>query len=250
MAIHLYTFHKNQITESRNKTASASKQWTTIKDEMVKIMRLKHLSMSSEKTYIGWIRSVGRFLSFRSPEQINGTQAKAFLTWLAVERRVSASTQSQAFHALLFLFRHVLNKDIGDLREVIRSPRRRRMPVVLTRLEIEKLFEQISGTNLLAAELIYGCGLRLRECVKIRIKDIDFERRRLVVMGGKGYKDRQTLLPECLWKKLHGQIEQSRLLFKQDRSNSVPGVELPHALERKYPNAGKEWAWQWLFPSW
>ena len=248
-AIQLYAFHKNRLSENRNRDTSAVKQWVIIKEDMVNIIRLKHLSLSSEKTYIGWLRSFGRYLNFRCPQQITGVDVKNFLTWLAVERRVASSTQNQAFHALLFLFRYVLNKDIGDLSQVIRSAKRRRMPVVLTKPEIGLLFGYLSGVNLLASELIYGCGLRLRECIKLRIKDIDFERKRVIVMGGKGDKDRQTLLPECLVEKLRAHIEQSRLLFKQDRSNSVPGVELPHALERKYPNAGKQWAWQWLFPS-
>lgn len=250
MAIHLYAFHKNRLAQNQSMTASATKQWAVIKDDMVKVMRLKHLSMSSEKTYIGWLRSFGRFLNFRCPQQITGTQAKAFLTCMAVERRVSSSTQNQAFHALLFLFRYVLNKDIGDLGDVIRSPKRRRLPVVLTKSEIDKLLSHMSGTNLLAAELIYGSGLRLKECVKLRIKDIDFDRQRLIVMGGKGDKDRPTLLPESLMEKLRRQVEQSKLLFKKDRSNDVPGVELPYALERKYPNAGKQFGWHWLFPSW
>lgn len=190
-------------------------------------MRLKHLSMSSQKTYVGWLRSFGKYLGYRHPDHLAGFHVKAFLTWLAVERRVSVSTQNQAFHALLFFFRHVLTKS-----------------------EVKRLLGYLTGINLLAAEIIYGGGLRLRQCVKLRIKDIDFERQRLIVMGGKGNKDRQTLLPECLIEKIKAQMEHSRRLFEQDRRNQVPGVELPYALERKYPNAGKQWGWQWLFPSW
>jgi integron integrase len=250
MAIHLYGFHKGRIEQSRTDGTSAARQWALLKNEMVKIMRLKHLSFSSEKTYIGWLRSFGRYLGYRHPDHIDGAHVKDFLTWLAVERRVSASTQNQAFHALLFFFRHVLNKDIGDLGRVIRSARKRRMPVVLTKAEVERLLSHLSGTPLLAAEIIYGCGLRLRECIKLRIKDIDFERQRLIVMAGKGDKDRQTLLPGCLVDKIKAQMEHSRQLFEHDQRNQVPGVELPFALERKYPNAGKQWGWQWLFPSW
>lgn len=193
-------------------------------------------------------RSPCRYFGFRHPDHIVDTHVKDFLTWLAVERRVSASTQNQAFHALLFFFRHVLNRDIGELGQVVRSAKKRRMPVVLTKSEVERLLSHLSGIPLLAAVIIYGCGLRLRECVRLRIKDIDFERQRLIVMGGKGDKDRQTLLPECLIDKIKTQMEHSRQLFEHDRLNQVPGVELPCALERKYPNAVKQWGWQWLFP--
>jgi integron integrase len=249
MAINLYGFYKSHIEQMKNTAAPATKQWAVLKNDMVNIMRLKHLSLSSEKTYIGWLRSFGRYLRFRNPEQITSAQVKDFLTWLAVERRVSVSTQNQAFNALLFFFRHILNKDIGDLGQVVRSARKRRLPVVLTKPEVERLLSQMAGRPLLAAEIIYGCGLRLRECIKLRIKDIDFERQRVIVIAGKGNKDRQTLLPGCLVDKIKAQMEHSRQLFEQDRRNDVPGVELPFALERKYPYAGKQWGWHWLFPS-
>jgi integron integrase len=249
MAINLYGFHKSRIEQRQIDTKPAAKQWAVLKNDMVRIMRLKHLSLSSEKTYIGWLRSFGRYLGFRHPEHITGNHVKDFLTWQAVERRVSVSTQNQAFNALLFFFRHVLNKEIGDLGQVVRAAKKRRMPVVLTKPEVERLLSHVSGRPLLAAEIIYGCGLRLRECIKLRIKDIDFERQRVIVMAGKGNKDRQTLLPECLIEKIKVQMEHSRKLFEHDRRNNVPGVELPFALERKYPNAGKQWGWHWLFPS-
>jgi len=250
MAIELFIFYKNHQIKNRLITAPATNQWKNVKNEMIKIIRIKHLSVNTEKTYIGWLRTFCRFLKAQNPHSINVSHLKAFLTWLAVEKTVSASTQNQAFNALLFLFRHVLDQNIGDLRNVIRASRKRRLPVVLTKSEVSQHFSNMTGTNLLMARLIYGCGLRLRECVKLRVKDIDFDRNFLIVRSGKGDKDRQTVLPVTLIEKLHNHIDKTELIFKKDRINNVPGVELPYALERKYPNAGKEWGWQWLFPSW
>jgi integron integrase len=170
------------------------------------------------------------------------------MTHLAVERRVAASTQNQAFNAILFLFRHVLDKPIDNIGEAIRAKRKRRLPVVLTKPEIKSLFEQMSGLNLLMAKTIYGCGLRLRECMNMRIKDIDFYRM-AVTVHGKGDKDRETVLPESIKDPLKNHIESVRKIYKKDRGNDLPGVRLPNTLERKFPSAGKEWAWFWLFPS-
>ena len=171
------------------------------------------------------------------------------MTYLAVEQRVSASTQNQAFNAILFLFRHTLDKNIDDIADAVRAKRKVRLPVVLTRSEIARLLQKLQGTNQLMARTIYGCGLRLAECVKLRIKDIDFERNAITIRSGKGDKDRETVLPTSLKDDLSQHIEKVRLIFNKDRGNDVLGVMMPGALERKYPNAGKEWAWFWAFPS-
>ena len=249
-AISLYMFfqRRKSVCGVKHK-ANPDSQWKVFADEMVRMLRLKHRSLSTEKTYLSWLRSFYQFLKGKSPDDLDGSDVKDFLTYLAAERKVAHSTQNQAFNALLFFYRHIVEIDIEDLHEVIRAPRRRRLPVVLTPQEVSEMFKHMKGVNQLMARLIYGCGLRLRECLNLRIKDIDFNRRRLAVRAGKGDKDRQTLLPESLVKDLYGHIESLWTLYDQDEQAHVAGVYLPHALNRKYPNAGKEWAWQWVFPS-
>ena len=201
--------------------------------------------MKTEKTYMGWVRSYYRFLNGKSPHQLDQTDLKDYLTHLAADRKVAAATQNQAFNAVLFLYRHILSIEIDTLDDVVRAKQNRRLPVVLTQEEIGKLFQCMRSTNLLMAKTIYGGGLRLQECLNLRIKDVDFNRYRLVVRGGKGNKDRETLMPKQIKEDLGDQIRKAWALHAEDQENNVPGVYLPHALERKYPNAGKEWPWQW-----
>jgi integron integrase len=248
-AIELYLFFKNRPLKKSRSTATTKAQWDMASHEMIKILRLKHLSLATERTYLGWVKSFCHYLGNIPPSTLNRTHLKSFLTHLAVERGVAASTQNQAFNALLFLYRNVLDYDLGDISDTVRAKRKRYLPVVLSRQEIGILFSRLSGINRLAAKVIYGCGLRLKECIKLRIKDIDFDRNCIVVRGGKGDKDRQTVLPESLKNELRAQIAAIKPLYLLDRQNDVPGVELPGSLERKLPNAGKEWAWQWVFPS-
>jgi len=183
-----------------------------------------------------------------SPYSLDSTHVKDFLTYLAVERKVAASTQNQAFNAILFLFRHILDKQIDEIGDAVRAKKKRRLPVVLTKSEINRLLDQMSGTNLLMAKTIYGCGLRLRECLHLRIKDIDFSRMAVTVRG-KGDKDRETVLPGSIKGTMINHIESVRKIYEKDRENGLAGVQLSGALERKLPNAGKEWAWFWVFPS-
>jgi len=248
-AIELYLFFRRKKQATRNgKLPDVNEQWKSVVDDMKKMLRLKHLSFRTEQTYLGWIRRFYRFLNGQPPNTLDSTHVKDFMTHLAVEKRVAASTQNQAFNAILFLFRHVLDKSIDNIGEAIRAKKKRRMPVVLTKPEINRLFEQMSGTNLLMAKTIYGCGLRLRECMNLRIKDIDFSRMAVTVRG-KGDKDRETVLPGSIKDNLRNHIESVRKIYEKDRENGLAGVQLPGALERKLPNAGKEWAWFWLFPS-
>jgi len=249
-AISLYMFFQRRKSVCGVKQkANPGLQWKVLADEMVRMLRLKHRSLSTEKTYLSWLRSFYQFIKGKSPDDLASSDVKDFLTYLAAERKVAHSTQNQAFNALLFFYRHIVEIDIEDLHEVIRAPRRRRLPVVLTPHEVGEMFKHMKGLNQLMARLIYGCGLRLRECLNLRIKDIDFNRRCLAVRAGKGDKDRQTLLPESLVKDLYDHIKSLWTLYDQDEHAHVAGVYLPHALHRKYPNAGKEWAWQWVFPS-
>jgi integron integrase len=249
-AIRLFLFCQDRRSNSKRPTPSnVNLAWKKVVAQMVKMIRLRQLSLRTEKTYLNWIRSFQRFLDDRSPYDINSDDVKKFLTYLAAERKVAAATQNQAFNALLFLYRYILDQDIDNLADVVRAPRRRRLPVVLTKPEICRLFDRLTGVNRLMAQIIYGGGLRLKECLKLRIKDMDFERGRVIVRFGKGGKDRETIFPESIQSHVKEHIESIRVFYDRDLKKNVSGVELPGALERKYPNAGKEWAWQWVFPS-
>ncbi len=249
-AIGLYRIcQRHKSSTPVQNSAAPVKQWKAVADEMIRMIRLRHLSRRTETTYMGWIRSYYRFLKGKSPHQLNQTDVKDYLTHLAADRKVAAATQNQAFNAVLFLYRHILSIEIDTLDDVVRAKQNRRLPVVLTQEEIGKLFQYIRGTNLLMAKTIYGGGLRLRECLNLRIKDVDFKRHRLIVRAGKGDKDRETLMPKQIKEDLGDQVRKAWALHAQDQENNVPGVYLPHALERKYPNAGKEWYWQWVFAS-
>lgn len=231
------------------KNLNSDAQWKSVAEQMVRVLRLKHRSLSTERTYLHWIRSFYRFLNGISPQTLDSTHVIDFLTHLAAERRVAAATQNQALNALVFMFRHVLDKDLQHLHEAVRAKRKRPLPVVLTPQEVFRLLDQLSGTPLLMAKITYGCGLRLKECITLRVKDIDFEQNCLTVRSGKGGKDRITVLPDSLKDDLRLHLEKVRDQHEQDRRDNVPGVYLPGALERKYPAAGREWIWQWVFPA-
>jgi integron integrase len=242
-------FNRREYQGKAKADLDSNTHWKAVAQDMVRMLRLKHHSLSTERTYIGWLRSFYRFLNGKQPYELGNSHVKDFMTYLAVERKVASSTQNQTFNAILFLFRHVLDKDINDIAGAIRATKKRRLSVVLSKQEVFRLFDYLHGTNLLMAQLIYGCGLRLRECLKLRINDIDFERSCVMIRAGKGDKDRETLLPESLKHSLREHLDQVRRLFERDRKDNTAGVQLPGALERKYPNAGKEWRWQWVFPS-
>jgi len=249
-AINLYQFYKDRENTVHIKEGLAvSAQWKSVSESMHKILRLMHRSYRTEHAYIGWVRQFYRFIKGRSPYSLESKDVKDFMTYLAVERDVAVSTQNQAFNAVLFLFRHVLDQKIDNISDAVRAKRNRKLPVVLTKPEIERLFDKMSGLHLLMAKIIYGCGLRLRECLQLRIKDVDFERKAVTIRSGKGDKDRETVLPESLKENLRKHLEKVKKIYEKDRENNVPGVQLPNALERKFPNAGKEWVWFWVFPS-
>ena len=172
-----------------------------------------------------------------------------FLPHLATEREVAASTQNQALSALLFLYRDVLGMELPWMDEIVRAKRTRRLPVVLSRAEVGRLLEQLDGTSWLMALVLYGSGLRLLECARLRIQDVDLERRVLTVRAGKGDRDRRTLLPNAAVKLLREQIERARAIHESDREQGMGWVELPHALANKYSQAGRAWSWQWVFPA-
>jgi len=249
-ALDLYRFYLRRLPAGENTGERATEEeWKKIGEEMIRILRLKHRALSTEKTYLNWVRDFYRFVKGVSPHNLDGTHVVNYLSHLAVERKVSSGTQSQAFNALLFFYRYVLDKDMGDIREAIRSKRVRRLPVVLTRQEVLRLLEQLDGPVRLMAELTYGCGLRVSECIRLRVKDIDFEQGSVTVRAGKGDKDRVTVLPESLKDRLRLHLASVRELYEKDMDAGSDGVYLPDALSRKYPQAGKEWPWQWVFPS-
>jgi len=199
--------------------------------------------------HLGWVRRFYRFVNGKPPNSLNDENVKDFLTHLAVERKVSATTQNQAFSALLFLYRHILDKPLENIGESIRAKRSKRLPVVLTQNEVAQLLSELSGVNLLMAQIIYGGGLRLKECLQLRVKDVDLERKTVIVRSGKGDKDRETVLPSSIKSDLKKHLENIKALYDKDRNSNQPGVSLPGALEKKLPNAGKEWPWFWVFPS-
>ncbi len=244
-ALRLY-LHYLQAHVAHAAGAGTDDAWRDVADEVQRIARLRHLSLSSERTYLGWLRHFCAFVQKRAPAELAAQDVEDFLSYLAVERHVARSTQNQAFNALLFVFRHVLDKDL-QLGSAVRAGVRRRLPTVLTVPEVERIFAHLDGVHQLMAMLIYGGGLRLMECLRLRVKDVDLERGTVTVRAGKGDKDRQTLLPERIKPALLAQLERVRAVYQEDRKNGVPGVELPDALARKYPHAGEEWCWHWLF---
>lgn len=214
-----------------------------------KAVRVNHYSIRTEQTYIEHVR---RFLLFTGPvseEELGEKQVQRYLEYLALTRRVAASTQNQAFSALLFFFKRVLARPLGDMEETARARRGKKLPEVLSKEEIRRFLSLTEGTSGLMLRLLYGAGLRLTECIRLRVKEVDFERGVLMVRDGKGGKDRVVMLPDSTRAALGQHFERLRVLWEQDRAAEVDGVWLPDALDRKYPNAGKEWGWQWVFPA-
>ena len=211
--------------------------------------RVRHLSLRTERAYVIWVKRFVHFHGLRHPNEMGAPEVEAFLTHLAVRRNVAASTQNQALAALLFLYREVLNIDLPWLDGVTRANRPPRLPVVLDKDEVKALLAQLDGTSWLVASLMYGSGLRLMEALRLRVKDVDLSRREITVREGKGGKDRRTLLPDALVDPLRNQRDRVALIHEADVRNNLAPVQLPNALERKYPNAGRQLAWQFLFPT-
>ncbi|HVS12579.1 MAG TPA: integron integrase [Thermoanaerobaculia bacterium] len=218
-------------------------------DRVRSAIRLRHLSPATEKAYVAWIRRFILHHGKRHPADMGAPEVTSFLSSLATQRQVSASTQNQALSALLFLYRHVLELDLPWLDQVVRARRPQRLPVVLTRSEVLSLLAQLQGTTWLMASLLYGSGLRLMECARLRVKDLDLERREITVREGKGRKDRRTMLPAPLLEPLRSHLSEVRRLHRADLAQGAGSVALPQALARKLPGAPWEWPWQWVFPA-
>lgn len=211
--------------------------------------RVKHYSIRTEKRYVDWIRRFILFHSKRHPSEMGAVEVEAFLTHLAVNGNVAASTQNQALAAILFLYKEVLAIELPWLDGVTRARKPPRLPVVLTEGEVRTLLSQLDGVHHLVASLLYGSGLRLMEAIRLRVKDVDFERLEITVRDGKGGKDRRTMLPRSLVEPLRSQLDKVRFFHEQDLNNKVGPVYLPYALDRKYTQAGYELGWQYYFPA-
>jgi integron integrase len=212
-------------------------------------VRVLHYSIRTEDAYVQWIRRFILFHGKRHPQEMGAPELEAFLTHLAVDRDVAASTQNQALSAILFLYREVLGRPLHEPGRIAPARRPERLPTVLTRDEVRSLLAHLDGTAWLMASLLYGSGLRLMECLRLRIKDVDFGQRHILVRDGKGQKDRATLLPRALEEPLQRQIDRVRTLHQQDLDDGHGRVYLPHALAEKYPDADRRFGWQYVFPA-
>ncbi|MBX7145539.1 MAG: integron integrase [Oligoflexia bacterium] len=212
-------------------------------------MRRLHYSYVTEKTYIGWIKRYILFHNKRHPSELGNDAVQDFLTDLAVNRNVAPATQNQALNALVFLYREFLGRSLDELNGIQWARKKEHIPVVLTRREIALILKELPQTQRLVASLLYGSGLRLAECLRLRIKDIDFERGQIAIWDSKSPKDRLVMLPKPLYEPLQKQLALAQKYYSIDRASHAPGVALPHAIERKYPSAAVSWKWFWLFPS-
>ena len=218
-------------------------------DEVHRVLRVNHYSIRTETAYVGWIRRFIELNGCRHPRQMGSRELETFLSRLAMEGKVAASTQNQALAAILFLYRDVLRQRLDWMENVVRAKKPQRLPTVLARTEVQALLAQMDGRPRMLASVLYGTGLRLLECLRLRVKDVDFARNEITVRNGKGGKDRRTLLPRSLVEPLQQEIDRAQVLHAQDIAAGFGMVWLPYALERKYRNANREFAWQYVFPA-
>ena len=218
-------------------------------DQVREQLRMRHYSYRTEQQYVDWIRRFIHFHGRRHPAGMGGPEVEAFLSYLAMERRVAASTQSQALATLLFLYKHVLKSDLPWLDKVVRAKKPQRLPVVLTPAEVTAVLARLDGVHWLIVSLLYGSGLRVAEALRLRVKDVDLEYHQLLIRDSKGAKDRVSVLPESLVQPLRAQLQRSRQQHDLAVQRGYAGVELPYALARKYPRAHLDWGWQYIFPA-
>lgn len=218
-------------------------------NQLITTIRAKHYSIRTEQAYVSW---VNRFIYFHRkihPLNLGEPEISTFLNYLAVTRKVSASTQNQALSAILFLYKHVLKKDLQHLDDLIHAKRPQKLPVVFSRDEVRSILMQLEGVKWLMAALLYGSGMRLMECVRLRVKDVDFHYKQIVIRDGKGQKDRLTVLPDKITPSLEKHLKKVKFLHNKDIKDGYGQVYLPFALARKYPNANSEFGWQYVFPA-
>jgi len=258
-AVQLYIAHfmadkKTTLQPSKPQEGREIPDISEVLQDMRKAIRIKHYSYSTERTYIDWAK---RFFDYTltlkkkdiTTSGLDSSDVRDYLSYLAIKQHVSSSTQNQAFNALLFLFRDILKIAIDDLSQTVRAKRGQRLPVVLSVEEVKEIFKHVEGTNLLILQLLYGSGLRLMELARLRVKDIDFSASLVFVRNSKGDKDRATMLPESVTASLRSHLERVKVIHEKDLASGYGVVFLPDALERKYPNAAREWHWQYIFPS-
>jgi integron integrase len=239
----------NNMTRRPPKNKTAVQKKPKLLDQVRMACRTRHLSLHTEKAYVGWIERFVRFHGLRHPTTMGVADVRAFLTHLAVDRQVAASTQNQARSALLFLYDIVLEHPLGDLGAVVQAKRPKRLPVVLTRAEIKAILHHLAMPHVLIAGLLYGSGLRLREALRLRVKDLDLSRQQILVRDAKGQKDRVTMLSATLAAPLERHLRKVKVLHEEALAAGYGSVYLPGALARKYPNAATTWAWQYVFPA-
>ena len=223
-------------------------QSTRLLDQVRERIRYLHYSIRTEEAYVHWIRAFVRFHGLRHPSEMGAPEVEAYLSWLASERKVAVATHKQALAAILFLYLRVLGLDMPWLGEIGRPKSRERLPVVLTHDEVGRVLLALDAPHRLLAQLLYGTGMRIMEGIRLRVKDVDFERQALVVREGKGFKDRVVMLPASLAPALREQMQRARAVWADDRASGHGGVYMPDALDRKYPRAGSSWSWFWMFP--
>jgi integron integrase len=240
--------HSEDERGAVQRTPSLPKRPPRLLDRVGQALRSRHYSRKTEKSYCHWVKRFIVFNHMRHPKDMGESEINEFLSHLALNRKVSASTQNQALSAMLFLYRHVLKRDIGDLGDVIRARRPKHLPVVMTRDEVQATLKHLEGEMWLIACLMYGAGLRLAECLRLRVHDIDFKANQIVVRSGKGFKDRVTMLPEKAKEPLLSHLKEVKRIHECDLAEGFGEVEMPYALARKYPNAGRSWGWQFAFP--
>ena len=240
---------KDSNLKGKDNRQLTNADWTPVYNKLTSEIKLRHYSPSTLKAYTGWVRHFQAFVKSKDSTLLDNSDVKGFLTHLAVKRKVAASTQNQAFNALLFLFRHVLESEFGDFKDVPRAKRKPYVPVVLSREEVDAIISNLSYPFDLIAKLLYGCGLRLFECMNLRINDLNFDTGILTVHDGKGAKDRTVPIPEIIVPDLKTQIKSVIDRHREDLRSGYAGVFLPGSLEKKYKNAAKELVWQWLFPA-
>lgn len=218
-------------------------------DQVREVIRLKHFSIRTEETYIHWIKRFIIFHKKRHPLEMGEQEIREFLSNLATQLNVARATQNLALQSILFLYREVLHREITHIDNIERAKKEAKVPIVFTRDEVTQILSNMKSTPYLMASLLYGAGLRLMECIRLRVKDIDFNSNYILIREGKGEKDRVTILPEKLKEPLQRHLAKVKLLHEEDLAAGYGEVYLPYALERKYPNANKEWCWQYVFPS-
>jgi integron integrase len=243
------TVYNNSINKPMKPASATPLRSKRLLDQLRERLRYAHYSIRTEQAYVYWVRFYIRYHKLRHPREMGKADIEAFLTYIAVDRKVSSSTHRQALAAILYLYKQVLCIEVPWMDEIGRPQARIRIPVVLSREEVAALLQAVDPRYQVISQLLYGAGLRILECLRLRVKDVDFDRKVIVVREGKGGKDRVVMLPATLIDPMRRQIEHSRKLWAQDRAAQRPGVWMPDALEKKFPRAGSSWAWHWVFPA-